>query len=715
MKRINIALRALALLIVGIMLSGALISCKPDKQDEPTPPFSQEAFNKNQTFTVAEKGGTIHSISQLNTDADPLDSHAEESSSDAWLAENFRETIIKNEDRIKSIRMKKLANGTYMLLYMGDVIYQGNFVKGIVVRFSSDMKNWSAEKLVFQDRGNTVTHNSPDAIVLSNGTIILATTVVDLSQYPNQNGRPYADANRHSIQIKTSTDNGATWSAAPLLAGQVIYQGLAWEPSFLEYKDPATGKTELHCYYTNTPPYIHRYGYFNDVRSTGSALLRSYDNGATWTPNITDKNVPNNGQAGYDPTHYDGHIVSQTSLGTVHEQHFFNDQMPVGIQLHNGSIALVMECYKFNDGEYKSPTTGKAYRHYKTSVAISHDNWAKSLALTEAGPADKYYISQATGRRYEYQVMGPYLAQFDSGEVVMTMQGSDAKAKQSLFHYIADSTGHNAHLALRPLSREITVRTWSSVLMLSSHCVAAVTANHLSSHDLSTDLDVLNTWHPTPSSSDYKAKQEILQAIKDQGHGNQIVIRNVYLNHRINANRYTMTVDGNIDEWTNSTDAFFVGGISQAQATLRTANDDNVVYMLLERLDYNLSGEGDHTEIMFSLDDGDTEYKLSIKPSGEVAVFKYNATTYEYEATTLEGLQTFVTVVGTVDDDSDEDEGYYVEISIPKTSVSMDTTAVMRANVHLYNTDKGKEFDVDEMFSSDFVIGIAGCGKIVLD
>lgn len=68
------------------------------------------------------------------------------------------------------------------------------------------------------------------------------------------------------------------------------------------------------------------------------------------------------------------------------------------------------------------------------------------------------------------------------------------------------------------------------------------------------------------------------------------------LNHRIDAPRARIRVDGDNTDWDDATDALFVGSDSQAQAAVRPAKDDDNLYFLVERLDADLS-DGDTVEL----------------------------------------------------------------------------------------------------------------------
>ncbi len=414
-------------------------------------------------FSPSEGAGMINDISQLNTHAEGLDSHAGEIDH-SYLCENYRETVRVPVTTPGYVRLKVLANGSYMMIYI-------DYTRGIAYRLSDDMVNWSEPKLIFSDYrledGTSISYHSPDGIVLADGTILVSATYY---HWPNYN----TDGSTSGLVIIRSYDNGQTW-----VEERKLYVGQSWEPSFIQLPSG-----EIHCYYTTVAPSIYLYGYDKKLRSTGSAMLRSFDNGMTWTPDIT-SGIPEEGAE----IPFEAPRIMQTYIGYYNGQKHYNDQMPVAVKLHNGDIAVVAESINLA-------------HHYKTAVGISHDDFNTTLGFYDEGPQDKYYIDADPVNFY-----GPYIAQFPSGEVLMHMHG-DYKN----FHFIADETAHNPHLAANPLS-DYRNYMWTSVTVVSPHCVVALT-------------------------------QHIPSGFRKPGPDNAVITRNCYLNHRINARKVSVKVDG---------------------------------------------------------------------------------------------------------------------------------------------------------------------------
>ena len=153
-----------------------------------------------------------------------------------------------------------------------------------------------------------------------------------------------------------------------------------WEPYLMQLESG-----EVHCYFTHTAPYTYLYGYNNNIRSSGTALIRSFDRGVSWVPYIT------------EPP-YSADIVMQTYIGIENGKQFFNDQMPVAAELHNKSIMLACETLNLK-------------KQFRISVGLSHDNWKTPLGREEEGPRDKF-VTLTHGS-------GPYVAQMKSGETVV--------------------------------------------------------------------------------------------------------------------------------------------------------------------------------------------------------------------------------------------------------------------------------------------------------
>lgn len=578
-----------------------------------------------------DNAGIIHSISQLNTEGHELDSHAGDTEN-SYICDNFRETVLIPAYSPSYTRLKKMSNGKYLLFYI-------DYGKGISYRISDDLVNWSESKLVFKDYklddGSSVSYHSPDGIVLNNGTVLIAATYY---HWPNYN----TDGSTSGIILAKSYDNAESW-----VEEKKIYVGQSWEPSFIQLPSG-----EVHCYYTTVAPSIYLYGYDKKLRSTGSAVLRSFDNGTTWTPDIT-SGVPEEGAE----IPFEAPRVIQTYIGIYNGQKHYNDQMPVAVKLHNGDIAMVAESIQLN-------------HHYRTAVGISHDDFKTTLGFYDEGPEDKYYVDSPKSNFY-----GPYIDQFDSGEVLIHMHGG-----YNLYHFIADHTAHDPHIAATPLDGYKNI-IWTSVSVLTPH--SYVTFKHI-----------------------------LPAGWRKYSPDNKIAMRTCYLNHRISAKKMTVCVDGSACDWADETEAFFVGKKSQAQATLRVAHDDDNIYFLVERLDRSLSKVGDDIAVEFSCDGGENKYVIKMNADSDVSFNIYDEMVRGDVAIASSAFKAGMTVIGNPDDDG-EDEGYVVEVAISKNEIKMDGSDVMYVDMKLENTDNGERFPTDIMFEKA-PCNIINRGKVVL-
>jgi hypothetical protein len=124
-------------------------------------------------------------------------------------------------------------------------------------------------------------------------------------------------------------------------------------------------------------------------------MIRSFDNGSTWTGDLSKA--------------YSGQIVAQQRTKTGSDGNYYSGQMPVAVQLNNGKIALAIEIRLPKDPAEPSVST------YNMAFAYTDgaDPWPKALGEDEEGPA--------TLVKSAYTAMaGPYIRQFYSGETVFT-------------------------------------------------------------------------------------------------------------------------------------------------------------------------------------------------------------------------------------------------------------------------------------------------------
>ena len=276
------------------LLSAAAVSCSVSSADDnpnPRPGKNQEDDNP--------VSSDITSIYDLNQDKGYLNSHASSWQSSV-LEMDYSSIVTLEQPKITPEypmypRIKKLADGSFILIYQQnlsahDVYYarSNNLTSwtedGTQLFAKTDMNQYESQ---VKDR---VLFSSADAIVLANGDVLA------FASFRLNKGYKLNNLN-NGIMMRRSSDNGRTWSEP-----QVIYRGTTWEPSALQL---ASG--EIHVYFTSADP---------NKGDSGTALLRSNDNGKTWTSV--------------------GKVIRQNA-GTATDgsgDPIFTDQMPVAIQLN---------------------------------------------------------------------------------------------------------------------------------------------------------------------------------------------------------------------------------------------------------------------------------------------------------------------------------------------------------------------------------------------
>ena len=349
------------------LLSAAVVSCSVSSADDnPNPRPGKNQEDENPVTS------DITSIYDLNQDKGYLNSHAASWQSSV-LEMDYSSIVTLEQPKITPEypmypRIKKLADGSFILIYQQnlsahDVYYaRSNNLKswtedGTQLFAKTDMNQYESQ---VKDR---VLFSSADAIVLANGDVLA------FASFRLNKGYKLNNLN-NGIMMRRSSDNGRTWSEP-----QVIYRGTTWEPSALQL---ASG--EIHVYFTSADP---------NKGDSGTALLRSNDNGKTWTS--IGKVIRQNAGTATDGS---GDLI-------------FTDQMPVAIQLNGKDrIAVALES--------RFGRTGTSEDKYHLSMAYSSDDWASGALTGEAeGPADRksnIFLNEAA----------PYLRQFRSGETLLS-------------------------------------------------------------------------------------------------------------------------------------------------------------------------------------------------------------------------------------------------------------------------------------------------------
>ena len=582
--------------VMALCFAGAfLCSCKPQK--------------------AAPEDIVIHSINSLNAGEPVINDHAADWDK-SLLEPNYRQYTEVTGDtlRIREAnypRIKKIADDRYILFYQ-----DARVARNIYYSVSSDLKEWGLGLNLFASRSITVNGESDtlcystcDATVLQNGDIMAIASF--------RSSRNFRRTNEFTgLAMKLSSDGGRTWGEE-----QIIYKGSNWEPQILQLPDG-----EIQVYFTHGGPKIQpqmEAGIPESemVPSSGTAIIRSKDNGKTWDPYVM------------EPP-YAAHRVSQQYAYTKKGIQVFTDQMPCAILLNNtDTIALAMESMFVRDGEDVLYIT----------TAYSDDNWAVGLGLDEEGPADK--------QENMWHGAAPYLRQFPSGETVLSYNQKRFQIR------LGDSLAREFGDPLFPLNG---TGRWGSLELIQSHIVVGTMA----------------------------------YVFEDKSEQNRIMISQNVLNHRIDAPRARIRVDGDNTDWDDATDALFVGSDSQAQAAVRPAKDDDNLYFLVERLDADLS-DGDTVELYLADSGSDTldtnTLRLTVGPNGLMGAARFDGSDFaEIEAG---GIQAAVTLQGTVGNDGDEDTGYLVEVAVPRSLLRI-SNQQLRWNVLL--RDRGTDGRVTE-------------------
>lgn len=325
----------------------------------------------------------LTSIEQLNRAPHALDSHAGMTSA-SRLAPDFRQTVTLEGQTDPSIsthvyypRIKCLGGGRYLMLHMDNRL-GGN----VFYAFSDDFIHYTPRKKLFAAHPVVRDDGAEDKIMYANGEAVVAKNgdLLVFASY-RYNGGYALDAKYGGIVMRRSTDGGETFSDEV-----EIYRGRNWESFPLIKRDG-----EIQLFFSHTAP---KFYLDKTVRtdspiktSSGTAMIRSTDNGCTWTPNVT-------------APPYAAHRVTQSYVATMDNgTKCFTNQMATAAELGDGSIVISTE-------------SDLANYTFRLTLSYTHDNFAHALDIDEDGPADKNFAF-ADGA-------GPYIAHFPSGETALS-------------------------------------------------------------------------------------------------------------------------------------------------------------------------------------------------------------------------------------------------------------------------------------------------------
>lgn len=580
----------------------------------------------------------IEKVVQKSTNGD----HASDDISTASLEINFRETVELSSattgqtryDNAWYPRIKQVKDDLYIMFWM-----YGQFGRHLYVAYSNDGKTWTNPEVFWAaDNSKKFTYTegpltgkedqylavNADACVLDNGDILCVYAVRPSSGYGYAE---YADLNGiYLARGKVTEDNKVIWSTSEekIYPSQVVQEevqitkGQVWEPFIFQRED---GQVEV--YWSCAIAYIDMYGFDDEKRSTCTSMIYSNDNGYTWSPETTKE------------THYVGKRVYNEYVGDkipygtnedgtpmyTEAVPYFGGQMPAAVQLYNGKTLLAVEVQRLD-------------KDFRISYAISNENgdW-DALELTQDGPTSAHKDVVSTG------ASSPYVGRFESGEVVL-VYGLNAVLRGKM---VSPDGSTMDNKEFRPAKN--SAGSWGSIEMLDSHKMVA--ANPGKNGDL-----------------------------------RSICLYYSYLNHRVNAPKVAVNVDGYTNEWTDNTDSFFIGSETQAQITVRTAHDKDNVYFLVSRLDTYLTADDTSTICIGA--GSSSFYRIVLDNNGVKSITYVEGGA---DKNTITGGSAVVKVFGTIDNNDDKDEGVVTEVAIPKALVGLSGASSYTINPSLANRD----------------------------
>ncbi len=440
---------------------------------------------------------------------------------------------------------------------------------------STDGKDWTMPKVLYSADNNKLNdftyENGPlagtteerlaataDHCVLDNGTVMCVYSRRPRNGY---NLAEYAGVSTIEMVIGTVSGSTITWSE-PVS----IYYGQNWEPEIIQRKNG-----DIEVYWSHSAPMLQLYGFHEDMRSSGVAMISSSDGGKTWTPNVTKD----------DTNLYAGKRIYQYNAGkfTVssgEKVNFYHGQMPGVVELCDGRMMVVAE----------TRTTSRNYHMISLARSNSDGTW-NELGIDEAGPVD---VDEDN-----FKGAAPTLMRFDSGELLVTYNAAK-DGSNMMYARLLNKTGSDIAEAyeLNPFyaTSETDSGFWSASAPVDSHTAILAMC--------------------------YKKYQgrEFEYVTNDAGEEDQLlhnttVIGKVRLNHTIDATEKNMVADGNPQEWKNITDALFVGSLSSAvQATYRFAYDDDYIYVAIDRVD-NSNNAADTNYVLVATADGYIRAEIS--------------------------------------------------------------------------------------------------------
>ena len=607
------------------------LSCKPDPipglDDNPPqeqPDTTDQPQEKPDTTEQSQDKPLSLNLSifeNLNQCKDVINSHADACSRSSIVKMSSSYIEIPYKDLKVNYpaypRVSVLKDGTYFLTWQAAVGSNNGNGHSTYYAISKDFVNWEYKGVLWKQRfvtnslGKEDSHDFTNAnhIALSNGDLLVISSYRSVGSYYKLDG--WLD---HGIIGKISKDNGLTWGEEFHL-----FKGPNWEPHLIELPNG-----DIHCYFAYPRPWI------SDANS-GTALVISKDGGKTWEP---------------EQGEYPYFVMRSVYWAEKKNQYLATDQMPVGVLLNDSKqFAFAVEVVD-------SWTSSKQMHSISVVFSPEDGNWVL-LPEDHTVAADCKRIDDLDGGK---DGIGPALAQFPSGETVLTYTRN---SNSRLMYRLGDHKARNWQKECKT-SPFPKYGGWSSVAVETPHTMIMVN----------------------------KYSQDGTKGV---------ALLKFALNHDIDAVKRTVAVDASNSEWENTDDALYLDASEDVNAIVRCSGDSDNAYFLVEARDNTLSKRDKVTLVLSPVAPGDVvtdgAIRMTLIPDGRMSISRYQSgkwSTIESQAVMKVALD------GTIDDNSDEDKGYILELSIPKDELKT-TDGVVVFNPSVYDAVGNKTGELETL------------------
>lgn len=321
--------------------------------------------------------------------------------------------------------LKKISNGSgyngyARLIETADqswlCVYESN--GSVVVSKSTDEgQTWSSPVIV-ENRATGVNMAVPDILQLSDGSILVC-----------YNLRPSVPTQKFAIKTRKSYDGGDTWTDARLLyEADYRFENGCWEPAAIQLPSG-----EIQLYFANE-------GVFLSSNEQNISMLRSGDNGLTWT------STPE--------------VISYRAGA--------RDGMPVPLLLNNKKdIVVAIEDNGFTN-----------FKPYILRNSISQ-NWA---SFVNGASANRNYALLKPIPDPLY-AGAPYIRQLSTGETLLSYQGTEDRINNinnaDMKVVIGDSEAKSFDMKSRPfIIPSDKSALWNSISVTGEKTVIALTSTN---------------------------------------------------------------------------------------------------------------------------------------------------------------------------------------------------------------------------------------------